>query len=397
AALAALDHVGTNVFLLDSGTTQSEIDELANVFQLRSIVRIAGQSKWTVEKREVAGADNETRCVTILTSGTTGRPKAARHTWESLSRPVATLRQPIDRSESKEQSRWLLTYRPQLYAGLQVVLHAFADRGVLVVLDDGASPQDIVQLMRDQGVGFVSATPSFWRGILLAVDETQLHPLQLKQITLGGELVDQGLLNSLKRVFDEARIIHIYATTELGKCFSVTDGFAGFPESFLHTELPGGVRLKVEDGRLYVRSKNKMQNYDPLGSRLVPEGTMKAGDTWFDTRDLVEIEGDRVFFVGRESDIINVGGYKVNPTKVEAVVRQVTGIGDARVFGQTSSVTGQIVACDIVLDDDVSAETTMQAIRELAAKELDRYHVPRIINVVDEIKRTSAGKTRRTE
>lgn len=404
AALAALDHMKANAFLLDSGKTSDEISELARQFQLGSVVRIAGESGWTVDDIDSSPSSAAAEhCVTILTSGTTGRPKAARHTWETLSRPVAALQnldEPLSLREQEDHQRWLLTFRPQLYAGLQVVLHAFANAGAIVIPNDSGDQNELVAFMATAGVGYVSATPSFWRGLLLHVRREQLVGLSIRQITLGGELADQSILDALAATFPGARITHIYATTELGKCFSVTDGLAGFPVSYLNEPLPGGVELRVDAGQLFVRSGNRMTEYDPLGSRLESSSSDVVGSDaveWSYTGDLVEVAGDRVQFVGRDTDIINVGGYKVNPTKVEQILRQVRAVADVRVFGQSSSVTGQIVACDITVAAGFDPEAAQRAVREAAMEKLDRYHLPRIINVVDKIELTPAGKVRRSK
>ena len=85
------------------------------------------------------------------------------------------------------------------------------------------------------------------------------------------------------------------------------------------------------------------------------------------------------------------------PTKVEEVLRSVLAVRDVRVFGQSSSVTGQIVACDIAVHAGHDPEQAKKAVREATVEKLDRYHIPRIINIVEEIEVTSAGKVRRTE
>ena len=70
--------------------------------------------------------------------------------------------------------------------------------------------------------------------------------------SLWGEVADQGLLDALHRFYPCARIVHIYATTELGRCFSIKDGRAGFPVSLLDVPSEDGICLKIEDGELHV-------------------------------------------------------------------------------------------------------------------------------------------------
>lgn len=390
AAMAALDRCQANAYLLDAGKTSAEIEELASTFQLNAIVRKAGNS--LIVDPLVDSQTPAPPGVTILTSGTTGNPKAARHSWETLCRPVTTVTK--SHEEHATPQRWLLTFRPQLYAGLQVTLHAFANAGTLVIPSPEFDITELVRFMESAAVGFVSATPSFWRNILLHVDPSDMARIPIRQITLGGELVDQRLLDQLTASFPNSRVTHIFATTELGKCFSVTDGREGFPITYLQSKLAGDVELRISDGRLFVRSANRMLEYDPLGSKMWSKSEPKG---WTDTGDLVEIRGDRVIFVGRDTDLINVGGYKVNPHKVEQVLRELDEVADVRVFAQSSSITGQIVACDIVPAESRPRESVSQAVRERAMQQLDRYHRPRIINLVDEIRLSSAGKVQRIE
>ena len=74
-----------------------------------------------------------------------------------------------------------------------------------------------------------SGTPTFWRQLLLFAPDDELSACRLEQITMGGEAVTQGLLDQLSGLFPQTRLVHIYASTELGRLFSVTDKRAGFP------------------------------------------------------------------------------------------------------------------------------------------------------------------------
>ncbi len=385
AALAALDRLGTDVFLFDARIPTDEILHRAGKLKIGAILTVdceADPSGFAIH--ELPGEENwsGSSTVTILTSGSTGEPKAARHTWESLSRPVR-------KGPGATAPRWLLTYRPNLYAGLQVMLQCFSDRGTLLASGDDLDPRSLARFMSESKVQYVSATPSFWRRLLILVDSETLKKMPLVQITLGGEMVDQPLLDGLKAHFTGVRLVHIYATTELGRCFSVCDGMAGFPASYLDTPLPDGTVLRIQDGELYVRSANSMRMYDPLSGH----GTLNDG--WFATGDLVTANGDRVYFVGRKSDMINVAGYKVHPLEVERVIRVVPGVSDVRVFGKRSSLAGELVACEIVAAPEQDPEILKLRVNQACRSTLSNPQIPRIIKFVDHISLSTAGKTLR--
>ena len=282
-----------------------------------------------------------------------------------------------------------MTYRPHLYAGLQVLLQCLLNGGTLVIPDDGSSPASVADLMRVASVEYASATPSYWRRLLLFADPKVLGEVPLKQITLGGEVVDQQILNSLKRVFPGTRIAHIYATTELGRCFSVTDGQAGFPTKYLFEPTNDGIEIRIEEGEIVVRSANSMLDYDNAGSGA------SVGKWGCKTGDLVEVVGDRVFFVGRRTDMINVGGNKVHPIEIERVVRAVPGVVDTRVYGKKSSIAGELVCCQVVLAGDASSAAIRQALSTACLTQLTPVQRPRLIDIVPEIRLDNSGKTNR--
>jgi acyl-CoA synthetase (AMP-forming)/AMP-acid ligase II len=383
AALAALDRLGADVFLFDAESDPAEALDLARDLRLAAVLACRDDAACAIESLPHEAHGSGASTVTLLTSGTTGRPKAARHTWASLARPV--------RKTNAPPPRWLLSYRAHLYAGLQVTLQCWANGGTLVVPPRGAEPTASAELMLASRVEFASATPSYWRRLLLFAPRDVLARVPLAQITLGGEVVDQQVLDALRGCFPQARVVHIYATTELGRCFSVTDGLAGFPVRFIEQASSDGVELRIEEGELLVRSTNAMRGYDTLAC----EGPSAVD--WFRTSDLVEIAGARVHFVGRKSDMINVGGNKVHPLEVESVVRQVRGVADVRVYGKSSSIAGQLVVCELVVA--VGADR-LQVERDLAthcAMELNAYQRPRIVRVVDRIDLASSGKKIRSD
>jgi acyl-CoA synthetase (AMP-forming)/AMP-acid ligase II len=386
ALLAALDRLSCDVFLLDSRLSLEQANRIAEKMRLGVLITTedaGGPNQFALQELPGEAAWSGENTLTILTSGSTGEPKAARHTWESLSRPVR-------KNAADHAPVWFLTYRPHLYAGLQVMLQCFADRGTLVVPFAQMEPTALAKFMAETGVQFVSATPSYWRRLLMFAGQ-ELARVPLLQITLGGEVVDQAVLDNLRNHFPKTRLVHIYATTELGKCFSVGDGIAGFPTAFLDGSLRDGCRLKECNGELLVSSRNSMRMYDPLASQQI------AATEWLATGDLIEVRGPRVYFTGRKSEIINVAGSKVYPIEIERVIRGIAGVSDVRVFGKSSSIAGELVACEIVAEQGHEHETIKMIVLETCRKTLSSYQVPRLIKFVDHIDLSAAGKTLRSK
>jgi acyl-CoA synthetase (AMP-forming)/AMP-acid ligase II len=170
----------------------------------------------------------------------------------------------------------------------------------------------------------------------------------------------------------------------------VTDGQAGFPSRILGAASADGVELRIEDGELQVRSANAMRGYDAASGAPNPTGD------WFATGDLVRCEGDRCYFVGRKSDIINVGGNKVSPLEVEQVLRDVPGVADLRVYAKASSIVGQLVAVQIVPICAQDSEAVRAAVVDAGLQRLTPAQRPRVVEIVDRIELSEAGKTKRS-
>lgn len=303
----------------------------------------------------------------ILTTGTTGRPKGVRHDWSRL---IAATRRP----EHQPGARWLLAYNINQFAGIQVLLHVLASRATLVVPESN-QPRDALTAMRDLGVTHVSATPTFWRFVTALLDEAPERGLRLQQITLGGEAAPGPLLETLARLFPKARISHIYAGTEFGSIASVRDGTKGLPLSILDRGENADSQLRIVDGELQIRSRVGMLGY---------YGEDDVDEEWRPTGDLVEIRDDRIVFVGRTTDTINVGGVKVHPLPVEDLVGAVEGVELVRAYGRPSPLTGEIVVLDVVAGPGVDTESLERDIRA-ACDSLIAAARPRRIRFVSDI------------
>ena len=305
----------------------------------------------------------------ILSSGTSGAPKCARYCWRDL---VAQ----IPRRRIGSAETWLLAYRLNHFAGIQVLLHILL-HGQTLVIPDSDRVGAALRAIRQFGVSHISSTPTFWRFALAALPP---GPLPLRHITLGSETVTAELLQALRQRFPEARLVHVYATTELGSLVSVNDGKPGLPRSVLSRDSSAPVRFRIVEGELQVKSQHGMRAYLPAAGAA----PAVRADGWQGTGDLVRIEGDRILFQGRRSEIINVGGVKVHPQEVEAVVNAVSGVKLVRAYGQDNPLSGQIVALNVVLRDGVSEPAVEDSIYA-ACRQLPPHCRPRNLNFVDSL------------
>jgi acyl-coenzyme A synthetase/AMP-(fatty) acid ligase len=312
------------------------------------------------------GADSDQGCVWILTSGSTGAPKLIQHTWGTL---LTAKRPPAPH-------RWLLPFQIGTYAWYQIVMPTIHFAGQeLVIPPAGSDVAGILARGRECGADAISSTPTFWRVALMSMTENDLAKLPFTQITLGGEIVDQAILDELRALFPSARITHIYAATEVGACIVVNDGMEGFPAAFLQNP-DSAIQLAERDGILWVHSPKR-----GLNQGIADE------DGWICTGDRIERSVNRVRFLGRAGrQLINVGGQKAYPAEIEAALLSHPAVRWCRVAQRRAPLVGNLVSAEVVLSSNISTEAAEKSLVEHCRTRLPEYAVPRFFRFIDSIR-----------
>ena len=258
----------------------------------------------------------------------------------------------------------------------------------MVLSEPGEPLADCIARLVARGVTHISGTPSHWRKLLMSGSVSHFSP---RYVRLSGEIADQAVLDGLALAFPRASIGHAYASTEAGVGFAVNDGREGFPASFVGQDL-NGVEMKVVDGSLRIRSKRTAQAY--IGKNAA---ALVDSDGFVDTGDMVELRSDRYHFVGRRGGIINIGGLKVHPEEIEAVINRHPAVRMSRAKSRRSPITGSIVVADVVLAADgiERKDEIRDKILHDCREYLASYKVPAVINFVQALDVTPAGKLAR--
>jgi len=325
--------------------------------------------------------EHETEWI-MLTSGTTGVPKLVVHTLASLAGAIEP------GSNAGGDVVWSTFYDIRRYGGLQILLRAALTGHSLVLTSGQESTADFLARAGSHKVTNISGTPSQWRRALMSGAANKIDP---KYVRLSGEIADQGILNRLRSAYPGARIMHAFASTEAGVAFEVTDGSAGIPPRVI--ENTPDVEMKVEDGSLRIRSSRTARCY--LGANAP---VLKDANGFVDTGDMLELRDGRYHFAGRRDGMINVGGLKVHPEEVEAVINRHPEVQVSLVRKKKNAVTGSLVVADVVLK--VAAQTAqkhdMRELQEdivlLCRESLSSYKVPAAINFVPALAVAESGK-----
>ena len=323
----------------------------------------------------------------LLTSGTSGAPKAVVHNLASLTAAIKP------RDHAGPPIVWATFYDIRRYGGLQIFLRAVLG-GSSLVLSDGKEPVgEFLARLRARGATHITGTPSHWRRVLWSPAAASIAPQYAR---MSGEVADQAIIDSLRATYPQAKVGHAYASTEAGVGFHVDDAREGFPASFLGTRRDG-VEIKVEEGSLRVRSAGTAARYLGPG-----RGTVAGEDGFVDTGDLIMMCGDRCYFAGRASGVINVGGSKVHPEEVEAVINRHPDVRMSLVRSKKNPITGSVVVADVVLADaptDNDTEMRKSAVKheiiQLCRESLTQYKVPVVISFVPSLAIAESGKIAR--
>ena len=246
-----------------------------------------------------------------------------------------------------------MTYDWTKIAGSQVILQSYINGGKIVNLFKKPY-SEIIDLITEYRITHISATPTFYRLLGNVVFEN------VKQVTLGGEVVDANLITHIEKIFPNAKITNIYALTEFGTLFASSKDYFEFSEKI-------SIFVKIENNNIII----------------------KDGEKWVNTGDVVEwLDETKFKIIGRDANMINVGGVKVNPLKIEEVINKLEYISNSVVYGKKNSVMGVIVVADVIVNDDIK----VTQIKSDLNKKLNKYEIPLKINIVDTINTTSNGK-----
>jgi acyl-CoA synthetase (AMP-forming)/AMP-acid ligase II len=292
----------------------------------------------------------------IFSSGSTGRAKAILHEADRF----------LAKFENAGKAFRTLTFLLfDHIAGLDTLFYGLASGGT-VVFPDNRDPVSVARLMQDTRVEVLPASPTFLRLFCLSEEAGRFDLSSLKIITHGSEPMDSSTLNRLRERFPGVQLIQKYGTSEFGAPRSKSRG-----DGSLWMKLSGeGFSVCVRDGVLWVRADAAM-----LGYLNVPPPKIENG--WMCTGDSVEVDGEWIRILGRQSDLIIVGGEKVFPAEVEETILELPQFQEAKVWGEKHALIGQIVcAAVVVAKSAIGDDEALRIIRSHCGSKLARYKVP---------------------
>jgi acyl-CoA synthetase (AMP-forming)/AMP-acid ligase II len=332
----------------------------------------------------------------ILTSGTTGTPKGASRKQPQSLDPVAAL---LERIPLKARERTMIA-APMFHSWGFAHFTLAMGLCTTIVLKRKFDPEATLSLTAQHECTALVVVPVMLQRILELDDEVlrRYDLSRVKAVPVSGSALPPAVSGRWMDLFGD-NLYNLYGSTEVAWATIATPedlraapGTAGKP--------PRGtvVRLYDEDGepvppgatgRIFVGNELAFEGYTGGGSKDVIDGLLSSGDVGhFDT-------GGRLFIDGRDDDMIVSGGENVFPGEVEDLLAGHEAVAEAAVFGVEDDEFGQRLKAVVVLRD--GHELGAAEIKAYVKSNLAGYKVPRDVDFVDELPRTSTGKVLKRE
>jgi len=235
------------------------------------------------------------------------------------------------------------------------------------------SPDAVCDAIERYRVQLLPTSPTFINLLLLS-DAYKRHDLgSLEMVTYGTEAMPETTLARFHTLFPEIQLLQTYGLSELGILRSKSKS-----SDSLWVKIGGeGFQTRIVDGLLQIKAQSAMLGYLNAPSPFTPDG-------WFATGDVVEVDGEYLKILGRQSEIINVGGEKVYPAEVESTLQLMDGVEDAVVSAERNAITGQIVHARVRLKTAETAAEFGKRMRLFCRGRLPTFKVPQKVVVVGE-------------
>ncbi|MGH1366136.1 MAG: long-chain fatty acid--CoA ligase [Calditrichia bacterium] len=350
---------------------ESQREELRNIAQCGFLLRIegAGNYEFHTLQEKAQHPYYETLRKTghpglvLFSSGSSGKSKAAVHDFSRLLQKFQTRRHNL---------RTMAFLLFDHIGGIDTLFYSLSNGSCLITIED-RSPDSVCELIAKHRVEVLPVSPTFLNMLLLRQSYLRYDLSSLKYITYGAEVMPAITLQRCAELFPGVTMLQKYGTTEVGTLRSKSRS-----SDSLWMKIGGeGYQTRIVDGILQIKAESAMLGYLNAPSPFTEDG-------WFNTQDAVETDGDYVKILGRESDIINVGGDKVYPAEVEAAISLMDDIVEATVFSESNPIIGNIVCARVSAVEGTDEKTLPRRIKKHCRELLEPHKIPLRIKIVQE-------------
>ena len=342
----------------------------------------------------------------IYTSGSTGKPKGIMLSHANIVAGAAIVSTYLGISANE---RILAALPFSFDAGLNQLMTAFQQGGT-VVLTNFVFARELVQILLREAITGLAGVPTLWS--LLAQPNSGLQKNifpHLRYITNTGGAMPQSVLTTLRSALPSTQIFLMYGLTEAFRSTYLPPAELDRRPTSIGKAIPNTEILVINEagqrcqpgeiGELVHRGPTVSLGYwghPNLNERVFrPHPLLPPEQASFErvcySGDLVKTdEAGFIYFIGRRDTMIKSSGYRISPTEVEEVLFQSGKVRGAAVIGIPDPVLGQKVKAFVVAKEGEIADP--HSLLDFCAERMPRYMLPKCIDVLDELPKTSSGK-----
>jgi acyl-coenzyme A synthetase/AMP-(fatty) acid ligase len=340
-------HISQTEFIINLRQGEPKITKTATLVNHKMLLGLLGKSPGLI----------------LFSSGTTGEPKAALHDLYFLL------------EKFKKPGKVMKTITFLLFdhiGGFNTLLHTLSNGGVIVLITSRDADVVCTAIERYK-VELLPTSPTFLNLLILNKMYEKYDLSCLRLITYGTEPMPQSTLDLLHAILPNTNLKQTYGLSEVGIISTKSES-----SNSLWIKIGGdGVETKIVDNILYIRTKSAMIGYLNAPNPFDEDG-------WFNTKDKVEIREDGYMkILGRITDLINVGGEKVYPIEVEGILLRFPGVRDARVFGESNPLMGNIVVAEISIEHENNNRDFVKQLKSYCVENMERFKIPVKFSLVE--------------
>ncbi len=296
----------------------------------------------------------------LFTSGTSGEPKGAVHDFSRLLKKFQ-----IKRNAFRTVNFLLFDH----WGGLNTMFHTISNCGTVLATRD-RRPEAVCEFVEKHKIELLPVSPSFLNLLILSEVHRDYDLSSLKLITYGAEPMPESTLRRAREIFSNVSFQQTYGLIESGVLRSRSKS-----DDSLWVKIGGeGYELRVVDNILQIKADSAMLGYLNAPSPFTDDG-------YFITGDHVLVDGDYMRILGRDSEIINVGGEKVYPQEVENLILRFRNVLDVTVYGEKNAIVGNIVCARIALKHAEDVENFVRELKHYCRDTMPKYKVPMKIRI----------------
>jgi long-chain acyl-CoA synthetase len=351
---------------------------------------LLAQSRPLEETVDIPDSDS---AVINYTSGVSDMPHGAELSHDALFSNATTCREMFMITAQEKLLAILPLFHP---LGQTLVMNTAVLAGACVVILPRFSPEEIYNVIKQNGVTFMAGVPGMFKSLAELAIEKGSTPSLKYCMSYGSPLPDQ-VLKDFEEKFDTL-ILEAYGLTEAGPLVTANrlhrdrkHGSAGLPLV--------GVELQIRDasndqlrpkqnGEIWIKSPGLMKGY--YNKPAETEAILKDG--WLFTRDIGYLDEDHYLFIQeRKDDIIEKSGFHIFPSEIESLLMQHPAVAEVAVVGVAGLPQGAEIKAFIVLKK--GAEMTKEQVETFCIEaQLPLYKIPKIIEFCPELPKSPTGR-----